>query len=223
MPRRKTKSRKKKTKRRMHNTLSIKPSKLGLFGRPSVRKKLRYAVVSKMGVAPGGFNIVQFRCNSVFDPEQITGGGQPRWHDQIQPFFNHYCVLGSKITVQIAHDFPGTVSPAIVGLAVRPTIVTESAPRAYMENGECAYRLFNNENPQTITLKKSFNTARYFGKKKPQDAYELKGTATSNPAEQAFYHLFLQNLDPLASDQYCVTVTMEYDVIYSEPIPAPAS
>jgi hypothetical protein len=44
---------------------------------------------------------VQYASNSIFDPNLTATGHQPLSHDQWSQFYQHYLVMGSKITIKV--------------------------------------------------------------------------------------------------------------------------
>lgn len=63
----------------------------------SVFLKMRYATMNEVNIAPAATSSVYFRLNSIYDPEEIVGGGQPYYYDQYAPMYNRYRVYGCKV------------------------------------------------------------------------------------------------------------------------------
>lgn len=64
--------------------------------------KMRYATMSEVNVAPGATSNIFYRLNSIYDPEEAVGGGQPYYYDQYLPMYNRYRVYGCKVEVTIS-------------------------------------------------------------------------------------------------------------------------
>jgi hypothetical protein len=66
--------------------------------------KLRYHDSVPINAANGTVAGHVFRANSPYDPDYTASGHQPRYFDQIMPLYDHYQVLGSKITVKFINN-----------------------------------------------------------------------------------------------------------------------
>ena len=74
------------------NTLSPMPC--------SFATKLTYS--SNVSINPGAAGTPAayvYRANGLYDPDLTGGGHQPRGYDQFTPMYNHWTVVGAKVTV----------------------------------------------------------------------------------------------------------------------------
>ncbi len=111
MPKRKYSRKKRTTKKRKYTRRKRRYTRrkpLVLGGIPDQRVcRLRYCEFVKLdATALGSAVAVQhtFNANSVYDPNQTTTGHQPMGYDEMASQYNHYVVLGSKITVHFDND-----------------------------------------------------------------------------------------------------------------------
>jgi len=63
----------------------------------SIVKTLRYSTNISMGAAVGALNTWMFRANDLFDPDYSGTGHQPMGFDQLMSWYNHFCVVRSRI------------------------------------------------------------------------------------------------------------------------------
>lgn len=58
------------------------------------------------------------RMNSIFDPQQSLGGGQPTYYDQLALIYKQYRVKGCKVTAMFAYQTTtgSGVGPAVCGI-----------------------------------------------------------------------------------------------------------
>ena len=67
------------------------------FAFPSnIITRMRYAAVKPMTSTTLTGNV--WRMNSIFDPDLTAAGHQPLYYDQFAGIYNHYTVIGSKLT-----------------------------------------------------------------------------------------------------------------------------
>jgi len=131
-----------------------------------------------------------FCCNGLYDPQEAGGTGQPMLFDQCMESFDHYTVLKSFITIRFYKDTTATNEDPVYLAAI-----VQDEPRAhpldlikYREQPGVSYCTFMGDK-KVVTLKRSFNAAKFFGKKINADS-ELRGSATSNPAEKAYFSFY---------------------------------
>jgi len=189
----------------------------GLFGAPTIRRSMRYIQNLTMTSTTGAIATNVFMANGLYDPDISGGGHQPRWFDQIMPYFNHFCVVGAKITV-VFSPHSGTVPtiPITVGIAKRAVVGTESNAMEYQENGNCVWRSLPVDG-SARTMSMTFSTRKFFGKKYSVDNYDLKGSQTANPLEQAFFHVFIDPVYGTESPVVAAQVLIDYIAVFSEP------
>jgi len=75
---------------------------------------MRYTTPINLSSSTGGLANIQFNANDLYDPEVATGGHQPMGYDTMSSLFNHYVVVGAKISIQLSRN-SGT-SPIITGI-----------------------------------------------------------------------------------------------------------
>lgn len=187
-------------------------------GAPTIRvANLRFVEMSNLACSAGVLNQRQYRANSIGEPSVTTGSAhQPMGHDQWALFYNHYVVLGAKITVKIIND--GTISPAYCGIYLSDGTTTPYVNGyEFIEARKGTYRMIQQNNPQTLTISSKFSAKRYFNVTDVKDNISRLGASmATSPTEQAVFGLWYQTLDA-SSDTIRYTATVDYIVQFSEP------
>jgi len=196
---------------------------VGLFGANSVSRKMVYCENATITCTAGAIGNYLFSANGLYDPNTTGGGHQPVWFDQIMPYFFHYCVLGSKIQVTFTHSGNPLSVPISVGVALRGNNTTQGSYVEYIENGNSVNRVLAPDPSARVLVTKSFSARKFFGKKYTQDNYDLKGTVSSNPVEDAYFQLYADPLTGVNDATINCLVKITYYAIFSEARPASQS
>lgn len=169
-----------------------------------------FALTSSAGV------ITPYRmsCNGMYDPNQSGTGHQPYYFDQMSALYNHYCVVGSKVTVTCVNI--SASDPAYqIGIYVNDD-TSASIPNinAIAEQSTGYFKTVPAGNNNTLYLKSKWSARKYFNRN-PLANTELQGTSSTNPTEQSYYNIVLQA--NAASTVTCTfTVTIEFIAIWKE-------
>lgn len=168
-----------------------------------------------------------FRANSIFDPDQSGGGHIPYGSDIWSTFYNHYCVVGAKMTVTISRE-PGNSNGGtfLFGIVVDDdTSLSDNSVGTFGESGRFTYRTMNDSNDawagRKLHLTKYFSAKKFFNCKNAMDRLPTLGASFgSNPIEEAFFHLVMRSgsNSVIASGTavYDCLVTIDYVVGLSE-------
>lgn len=187
-------------------------------GMPTTRiGKLKYAQVMSVTSTTGIMGEQRFSANNIFDPDVTGTGHQPMGHDQWAALFNHYVVLGSKITVNFC-DADASTTPTHVGLYLSDgKTLSYTSGYEYIEARKGTYRLIVPNEGKNHRMVNRFSAKRFFNVKDVKDNLNRFGAASgASPTEQAYYHIWVQTLDTTSNTIRCV-VEIEYIVLYSEP------
>lgn len=165
-------------------------------------------------LAAGAMNIIQFTCNNLFDPLQTGSGHQPMYYDQIAALYNHWCVIGSKITVRISPAAANQV-PAVVGLYVEDDATITPTLFGCLENAQATHKVlsFNANNP--ITLSKKWSAKKVFGKGVLANT-DLQGTASVGPVERSYFTIFVDSSAAVTATSFNLDIQMEFIVVWKE-------
>lgn len=152
------------------------------------------------------------RASDLYDPDVTNVGHQPRGFDQLMPLYDHFVVLGSKITLKYAHPNEG---PMTVTLALKDSSTVETSTEDYVEGRNCVYSLCPSHERATLTL--GYSPKTFFSVKNPTDEKDLQGTRSSTPHENAFYHISCASPDGNDPQPASVCLVVEYIAQFIEP------
>lgn len=199
--------------------------KLRLLRSPIPKKfvaKLKY--YQKVSINPGAAGIPGvhiFRGNSLFDPDFTGVGTQPRGFDQFMTMFDHYVVIGSKITVRFSASTQ-LDECLVVGVTKRDGSSTFVTPTDYQEYSWNKSRLLApgdtgrgyGYSPPVISY---VGSNKFLGRSKPLSDPQLKGSALTNPDEVWFYHVYGYPLSVNDTAACNAEVWIEYTAVFIEP------
>ena len=175
---------------------------------------LKYRYTGVLNPGAGGTNSVQiFRCNSVYDPDATGVGNQPRGYDEWSALYNHMNVKRSKITVEY-HNGDATYEQQ-VGIALRDGIATETNPIDYSEQMGVTRMLGRvGSSHNHIVLTKKWDCYKDLGVSYTNQ--KNQHSSSSNPGDGQYFHVYSGN--PWGSDpsNAYISVTIYYDVLFSE-------
>lgn len=162
-----------------------------------------------------------YQANSISDPDWSGVGHQPRGFDQLMALYDHYTVLGSKITVTFTNVSTTNASiPITCAIVLKDDNVTlvggswyDVAEQPRVRKGTIAHP----EGDQgTITLSKGFGTQRFFHRGINADS--MRGSAANSPSDGAFFHILCQTCGVPATDRFIdIQVVIDYVVKLTEP------
>lgn len=181
--------------------------------------KLRYAE-NGLSVNPGAGLVAEyiFRANDVYDPNQSGVGHQPRGFDQLMPLYNHFTVLGSRITIRASNQDNNDSVNCFLTLQGEAT--TQTNPIDLMERQDVRSLILGPKGagPANGTLSYNFSAKRFFGPSQPMNDTTQRGSAAASPTEQAYYHFGCVALDGL-TDVLAIpfSVVIDYIVMFHEP------
>lgn len=167
------------------------------------------------GAIGGNAATYVLRANSLYDPELSGLGHQPLGYDQIMPFYDHYCVVGSKIKVRFTNDSEDRAP--YIGLTLKDSPTTESDLRVIIENGQGAYnQLLSKDGNGQKALTATYSAKKMFGGN-PLSKESIKGRQTTNPEDGAYFHIWVASDSVVLASTVSVTIEMEYTAILTEP------
>lgn len=179
--------------------------------------KLRYAeqgVIINPGI--GTVSSYTFRANDLFDPDYTSTGHQPRGFDELIAMYNHFTVLGSRITVDFALQ-PSATYPldCFIQLAGEPGVSASAID--WHERQDVKSVVISQSGKPTGRLSYNFSAKKFFGPSRPVNDSAQKGSSTASPSELAYYHLgaVAHNAASDPTGLYC-SVKIDYIVMFHE-------
>lgn len=215
-------SKTKKTRRRYHKGKKryAKRRMLSFTKAPIPNKfatKLRYA--DQVNMDPGAAGVAAvlvLSANGLYDPNISQTGHQPRGFDQWMTMFDHYCVIGAKLTCRFI-SYSNT-EPIIVGINLKDSETTYADKVDYEEGRNCRTQLINsNANEDHRQLSLTFSTKKFLGITHPLSSSVARGSATANPTEGAYFHVWGAPFGTGDVGPFKIQYWIDYLVVFHEP------
>lgn len=182
--------------------------------------KLRYVDHKTLTSTSGLLSRHQWRANACHDPDITHSGHQPYGWTELKQFYNHYVVLGSKISVKVIAQNDNTAVAGVGGLYLGDDTDTNiTSYRTYIEAGKGGWRMINGGSDQPQSLSSKYSAKEFFNVTDVKDNLDRLGASvTTDPNEQAVYTLYYQASDEVSTASNLeVIVTIDYIVSFSEP------
>lgn len=185
----------------------------------AVTSPAKFIYSSAFTLNPSGSSVasIVLRANSPFDPEAAAGGGQPRGFDELMELYDHFVVKHAKVTLWCNNTGNQTSQMTIV---VRDSLTAITSQEDIYESNDCAMILLApaGTGGSTNMLSMTVDIGKFLGRKSVMSDPELKGSASANPVEQAFFHLHSAPIN-VTDDQGTIQCRfrIEYDTTLIEP------
>lgn len=169
--------------------------------------------------AAGAATAVVYSCNNLHDPSTTYGGHQPYGFDQLMTWYDHFVVLGSKIKVTFT-NVNDTNNAYIVALGKNDdsTYVSPNMETVCESPFIKSTVMSNNASSRSVvTLTDTCSVKKYLGRSNVLSDPELKGSAASGPAEQAYYIIYASDMGIGDPDNLNAFVEIEYIAAFIEP------
>lgn len=188
-------------------------------GMPTARRaNLRYCQIMYLTSSAGTLGSDVFRANSIYDPDFTGSGHQPMGHDQWTALFNHYVVLGSKMTAQCTSN-TGSIPPTGLGIYLTDsTTVPYTSTEDFVESRKGQSKMSGFGQETAIKLSCNYSAKKFYNIVDVKDNLLRIGSASgANPTDQALFVLWAQALDG-TTHNYRILVTIDFIVEFSEPV-----
>ncbi len=189
------------------------------------RARLRYFEQINISSVSGNLGTYVFSCNGIYDPNISGTGHQPRGFKELMPMYNRYTVIGSKICIDFSQG-SSTNGSMNVGVLVKDGSGLISTFDDVMEFSNRSYKLLTGGDTggDSKTVNARINPNKFLGVPSPLSEVDVQGTVSGNPDSQCFFHLFIFPSDNSgASQTVTVGVTIDYEVVFTEPQQPPLS
>lgn len=215
-------SRKKRTttkRRRKYTRKSLSFSKAPIPNKFAA--KLRYSEYVTVDPAAGGISGVHvWNASSCYDPNTTGVGHQPRGFDQWMSMFDHFVVVGCKITATFCLVNQTIDRAATCGISLKDSPATNPDYNDYMEGRNVTSRLITGgarSDARTVTLSKTYSPRKFLSITKPLSSQLIRGSAQSNPSENAYFHTWIAPAGTVDMDGCTIQVVIDYLVVFVEP------
>lgn len=176
---------------------------------------LKYTQQISPSTAPFGTYV--FSCNNLYDPDFTATGTQPLYFDQLMAIYDHYTVIGSKITYRIIPRGTTVQEPFRICSWINDdtTAASSDIDVISQQPGSKVRLCTGGLNPSQIIVSNKWSAKKYFGGSSLANT-SLQGTAAAGPAEQSYYYLNLRTMDGVATTTMWVVVEISYVAVFSE-------
>lgn len=183
--------------------------------------RMRYCTTVSLDPSIGIVPVHTFRCGSIHDPDYTGVGHQPHGHDTYQALYNHYYVVGSKITATFSpNDVQPNTGNMVVGIKLDDDVAQfPSDKNALIEKSDVRYTCVSNGDARgLVTLKSFYSPKKFLGFRKHNRHIEAGAAFGSDPTENAFFRVFASPInESVDSSSINVQVEISYMVMLTEP------
>lgn len=185
--------------------------------------KLKYVQAFTLTPDSSSVQYKEFRANSLFDPDYSVGGHQPYGFDQLATFYQHYVVIGSKITVTPSKDADLTYGGAFgVTLSSTSGLLTGYTATELMERPETkGYALMvqsasGMSSGPLLRARGFFSAKKYFGIATVVGHTQHQASVGANPTEDALFSVWYGSTQSSTPTACNFVVEIEYIAIFTE-------
>lgn len=157
----------------------------------------------------------RIRANGMFDPDQSGTGHQPLYFDNLSNIYDHYVVIGSKITCKFMPSTTTAQVPIAVGVYVADSTVVPSTFVAFVENQKSKYAVIGGLDNPSKTVTCSWSAKKFFGGSILANT-ELQGTSAADPTEQSYFDIYCCTINNNVTTTVQCIYTVEYIAIWKE-------
>lgn len=216
-----------KTKRR-HRRSRYYRRKRGnlLYKAPMPNKfatKLRYVGQTTLNPGVAGIAGVHvINAIGLYDPDITGAGHQPRGFDELMSMYDHYQVIGSKITVTFSQNYGSTYNPLYIGIALKDDNTPYTDVNDYLEGRNLISTILPAHyvnNPATArTLVKTFSLRKFLSVTKAMSSNQYRGNSGANPNDSAYFHIFSAPINSGADEpSFVINFRIDFIVVFTEP------
>lgn len=180
----------------------------------SIRRcKLRYNQQQQMSSTAGVINKYFFRANSLFDPDSTGIGTQPYPFDTMASLFNHYLVLGSKMTLKVR---AANAVPYYCGIYLTDAgSISYTTASEFISAKHGTYKVGVTDKPCDLVAK--YSAKKFFNVTDVKDnSTKLGALVTANPTEAAYFCVWVQAMSG-GTTTVTLDVTIDFISSWSEP------
>ncbi|AXQ65691.1 MAG: putative capsid protein [Circoviridae sp.] len=154
-----------------------------------------------------------FNCNGLYDVNHTGVGTQPRGFDQLMTMYDHYYVTEAVCEVW----FCNAVSAPLIGsIVVRDGTSLDLTYQDVLEDAYATHTTIKpNDSEQNGYARFCVNVPKFLGRPMKDDV--LVGGATTNPAEQAHFHIYLNTVDSTITPAAYFIVKITFNTTLIEP------
>lgn len=186
-------------------------------GFPKMTKMRQHYVETVVPTAATvAFLTASYRLNSLYNPRVAGGGHQPYYFDQMMAVYDHFTVIGTKVSVCVTNT--GTAPLIFGGYINDDSTVTPTSLVNCQEAPMSQWALIPPGNEKCITLTWKWSAKKFFTKDRQGLLADinLTGTASADPGEASVLTLYYQSADLNTTTGVTFAIRMDFISIYSE-------
>lgn len=173
------------------------------------------------GHAAGSLEMVPIQMNSVLDPFQGAGSGQPLGFDQWRALYEYGYVVGAKITAEF-HNADSFAYVVGITPCHEAQGTTSLAAYDYYKEMPGTKSMVLSPDVDKCILQSKIGLKKWLGVKDLVDTneYRMNLNTPSEPSKTTFFHVWSQPMDKTSTDTTGVqiVITVEYIVLLKSPI-----
>ena len=179
----------------------------------TLQTTLRYQETLSLSSSSGALFGYVYNLNGLYDPNHTGTGHQPLYFDQLMTIYNHYIVIGAKITVKFT-AYPASI-PVNVCLSPNDdgTIVPASFT-ALAEQSAAVSGVVSASGDAPVILNYFWSMKKAYGPNPPTNL--LRGNVSVNPQETSCVTIAVQSSDALTSTVVVAYVEISFIAQFTE-------
>jgi len=190
---------------------------------PSIRRTLAWNGTSSTTVTSGVYTEAQVvLLNSPFDPDVALGGVSASGFAKYMALYSKCFVIAARVKVKFALGGSSVEGIPTGAQIVGATITTSTASIGNLftaiDAGLSDYQV-HNVNPDRGELNLSVDVAKFVDKPDLLDDPQFFCTSAANPSQLIALHTWCFGMTPLSSTQFGYLIEVNYDCIFTDPIP----
>lgn len=191
------------------------------------RVNMRFCSTVTIDSTGSTVSVAQFKANSINDPDVAFLGKRPMGYDQWAVWYNHYIVVGAKITFKLFPSTNTTNVPNAVGVYISDDTTIPTAYDSLIMQGRGQYKIVPTAQTSggVYTFTQRYSCKKFFNIKDVKDNFRLLGAPFgSDPTEGAVFNIWCQPVDKLTNTGgFTGMAVIDYIVDLSEPKDIPDS
>lgn len=155
-------------------------------------------------------------ANGLFDPLATGGNHQPRGFDQLTPLYAQYTVLKAFCKCTFVNASAAATDRYVCGISLLPNVTLITSLQGALEIRQRVYKSMGPEDGNVV-VGIWCNLGKFLGVPNPRNEDDMKGTASSVPSLEAFFHVWASSVvgsDPAPID---VVIDISYYTVWSAP------
>jgi len=160
--------------------------------------------------------------NSPYDPDAALGGASAQGFTKLMQFYSKCFTLRSRVLAQVVNTgsttggLPSASGTFLLAITTNNTVIPNL--NQGIEEGLSIHETLNTT-PDNASLRLGVDVGKFLGKPDVLDDPSLYCTSIANPGQFICAHLFVQNWSAVNTLYYTAVITIEFDVLFTDPIP----